>query len=263
MSLAVPASATLVVINNGLAPPNPENVLDAEDDLSLVDVLVRNVGCGDEWGHPCPLPGAATSVELADGAEVDVVGVFDSSSLFVSGGTAEILESFGASVIAISNGEIQQFVEAAEFLHYHIQRRLHRHGIVGNRLRDDHDDRRVVKGVTSATNALGRVTISGGTVNAFLFAFLDESVLEIVGDGFQVDGSPVPFGPIEAITGVLSGVLASGDPIEVTFYHNGYAGFPSVMSGAITLVPVPEPSAALLLASGLACLAAAHRRRLR
>ena len=50
------------VINNGLAPPNPGNVIDDttyRDDI----VYVRNVGCGtpDPWS-PCPSPGGPTKV---------------------------------------------------------------------------------------------------------------------------------------------------------------------------------------------------------
>ena len=62
VALAAPAGAITIVINNGLAPPNPANVIDS---LSDDDVLVQNVGCNSTVQSPCPMPwGDPTSVDL-------------------------------------------------------------------------------------------------------------------------------------------------------------------------------------------------------
>lgn len=42
---ALPAQAENIVINNGLAPPNPDYVIDINDDFSDDHVAVQNVGC--------------------------------------------------------------------------------------------------------------------------------------------------------------------------------------------------------------------------
>ena len=63
------ASADRVVINNGLAPPIPDNVL---DDATYADdgVYIRNVGCGNSqaWAH-CADPGDPTASEMLEGGQ--------------------------------------------------------------------------------------------------------------------------------------------------------------------------------------------------
>ena len=55
-----------ILINNGLAPPNPANVIST----AIADlVLVQNVGCDVvSQGRPCPMPGGPTKVALVNGA---------------------------------------------------------------------------------------------------------------------------------------------------------------------------------------------------
>jgi hypothetical protein len=58
---AAPAQAVGIVLNNGLAPPNPENVLDIT--TGTFDVFfLRNADCPPEpavtYGDPCPAPAA-------------------------------------------------------------------------------------------------------------------------------------------------------------------------------------------------------------
>jgi hypothetical protein len=102
------------------------------------------------------------------------------------------------------------------------------------------------------------VTMSGGVAGSNLFA-LDAAKLIIVGSDFKVDGVPVPFGDLAALSGVLTGTLASGDPIDNGFFQGGYDfGFGSLASGTVTLVP--EPGTGLIVATGLLGLAAWRRR---
>jgi hypothetical protein len=84
----------------------------------------------------------------------------------------------------------------------------------------------------------------------------DSSVITISGIDFMVDGTPVPFGDLSALTGTLTGTLTSGDFIDNVFYQGGYAG---TYTGIIRLVP--EPSTAALLALGLVGIAAMRRQR--
>ncbi len=60
------------VINNGLAPPNEENVIDRPE----VEFIVNNAGCNALLEYPCVSPGAPTSVL----GSAQHVTVFDSST---------------------------------------------------------------------------------------------------------------------------------------------------------------------------------------
>jgi hypothetical protein len=104
-------------------------------------------------------------------------------------------------------------------------------------------------------------TWNGGTVAGEVFAG-DTATLTIVGTGFQVDGVPVPLGDLSAMTGVLTGTLESGDPINNTFYQGGhdyYGNSSWFVTGTITLVP--EPSMVLLQTVALLSLGAIATRR--
>lgn len=102
------ASADTIMINNGLAPPNPANVID--DGTYDDDVYVRNVGCPPGWpsgspGDPCSSPGDPTEVSVVTGGAVGSISAYDSSTVTNSGGTAWL----GASVhdsatISLSGG---------------------------------------------------------------------------------------------------------------------------------------------------------------
>lgn len=68
----------------------------------------------------------------------------------------------------------------------------------------------------------GLIELSGGTLTAPVsIGARDESTIRIFGSGFQVDGSPVPFGPLAQPAGTLSGVLQSGDPLANAYGHQG------------------------------------------
>jgi hypothetical protein len=97
-------------------------------------------------------------------------------------------------------------------------------------------------------------TVEGGSVSEIHVLTRDATVF-LRGSGFAVDGFPVPYGDLEALTGTLTGTLASGDAISSVFTRELFLG----ERGAITLIP--EPSTAVLLFSGLAGLAATTRRR--
>jgi hypothetical protein len=100
------------VINNGLAPPNPENVIADETYTEDQRVYVRNVQCPTDWGEPwvrgdgsCTSPGDPTEVEVEDGGFVSWLRVRDSSSVAVSGGTVRwYLRAYDSSSATLSGG---------------------------------------------------------------------------------------------------------------------------------------------------------------
>jgi hypothetical protein len=115
------------------------------------------------------------------------------------------------------------------------------------------------------------ITMSGGTVEDALFAYRS-SIVTIEGANFKVDSGSgfesVGYGDLTALTGTLTGTLASGDPISNAFYQGGYVDDSSCPSyspctGIITLEYAPEPSLGLLGACVFATLALLRRRRVR
>jgi hypothetical protein len=212
------AGAVVVLLNNGLAPPEAPNVIDASDAYDITDgvsaVTVRNAGCTTDTGA-CPAPGDSTTVEMVAGGSVWELDVLDTSQLRVRGGTVnETLVALGSSQIQMSGGSVAHELRAAD----------------------------------SAAAIL-----SGGFVGGPIVA-AHASRITIVGSGFAVGGAPIGDGPIAATTGLLTGTLASGDPIESVFAHAGYS---AELTG--TIVVVPEPGPGLLGAVALAAASAVAR----
>jgi hypothetical protein len=101
------------------------------------------------------------------------------------------------------------------------------------------------------------VELFGGTIFGDIIA-LDSSNITIFGTDFAVDGAPVGYGPLSIKTGILTGTLLSGDPINNYFCHSGCNQlFIDNPNGLITLVP--EPGSLVLLGFGLVALAATWR----
>ena len=80
-----------------------------------------------------------------------------------------------------------------------------------------------------------KVRMYAGTVGWDLLAY-DGSEIEIAGRDFKVDGVPVPYGPLSARTGTLTGTLVFGDPINNSFCQGG-----GDCTGTIILAAHPEP----------------------
>ncbi|MGI9431093.1 MAG: hypothetical protein ACR2PQ_02710 [Myxococcota bacterium] len=101
-------------------------------------------------------------------------------------------------------------------------------------------------------NGMSRIDILGGSI-AEDIASNGESTIRIFGADFAVDGSPVPLGPIAALSGTLTGELSDGSPLDNPFARSETA--------TILLTEVPEVAAPLMLAAGMLVLFAAGRRR--
>jgi hypothetical protein len=239
-SAAAPAHAIPVMINNGLAPPNPENVIDGADDYSGKELHVRNVGCPTGWpavvpDGSCASPGAATEVEVVSGGVATYLFAYDTSTITMSDGRADYLRARHTSTTTMSGGEVRGYLDTYESSTVTMSG-----GTVERGLR---------------AYASSTITMSGGTVEGDLFAH-NSSIITINGFDFMVDGTPVPFGDLSALTGTLTGTLTNGGSLDNDFYQGGYAG---TWTGTIRLVP--EPTTASLLALGLLGIAAVGRKR--
>ena len=106
-----------------------------------------------------------------------------------------------------------------------------------------------VTGSRLFANGMSQIDLSGGSVAEGIESNSTATV-RIVGLGFQVDGTPVAFGPLAALTGEL----ADGSPLDNAFERDATA--------TIELVEAPEPA---LLLAWIACVGllarAAGRRR--
>lgn len=97
---------------------------------------------------------------------------------------------------------------------------------------------------TSPNAANARIDIFGGdldTLNPFDLSLANPDITTtIFGSDFLLDGNPVGFGPISALTGTLEGLLADNSSFEWDFER--FNGAPLV------LAPVPEPTSLALTA---------------
>jgi hypothetical protein len=266
------ASAQTILINNGLAPPNAENVIDgstAPDSL----VLVRNLDCpssGGFWYEPCPSPGPSTRVEIAAGA--DLAGgtiapndyetessVWDSSIIEMTGGSAggvsargggrvtmtggtiHFLKAFDNSVVTLIDGDVASYLEAWGDATVSI-----RGGTVSN----------ANGGVT--TNSSVPVTVSGGSISRLSARQAGSYILE--GSDFAVDGTPLPYGDYVDVAGTITGTWASGENFSVPTYGLDFLTLAPPATPAVPALPI-LPS--LVLAAALLAIGAVQigRRR--
>jgi hypothetical protein len=233
---SVAASAASIVINNGLAPPNPANVI-SDAAYQFDGFSIRNVGCppgwpasGDPWG-PCPSPGAATEVELVDGGEVGGLGPHDTSAVTISGGLVNTaMFAFDSSTITMTGGTVRGVVDLAHSSSF---------AITGG----------ILQAETFLAYDSATITMTGGTLYHG-FTAEEYSTVTIVGNNFEVDGVPVPYGDLSASSGILTGELLSGDPLDIYFGRYDDA--------SITLIP--EPSTVFLVSLGLVGLAVRRKR---
>jgi hypothetical protein len=280
LSLPAAAGAADVLLANGSAPPDPANTVG--DATAANDHLwIRNAGCPPEGladpGADCPAPGAPTAVAVIAGADVGRLTVRDSSSIEMSGGTVgggsfgtvflvadsasvtvnggtvngEILGvrdtshltwdggflpgsiiAVGSATADIRSGSIATWLEVLQSASVVLSG-----GSVGN---------------STSTSGSASLTVRGGSVGSFLDAG-GSSVIVIEGTGFEVDGSPVPYGPLAATSGILDGVLASGDAFSTEFAQ-GKSGGSS--TGTIELAPPPVVSVPAVSATGRVALTA-------
>lgn len=83
----------------------------------------------------------------------------------------------------------------------------------------------------------GVIDLSGGAVGEYVsLGARDSSRIRVFGSAFAVDGVPVEYGPLTATEGELSGLLASGDPIDNAFAQQGGSCGDQVCTGTVLVL---------------------------
>jgi hypothetical protein len=164
-----------MVINNGLAPPNPDNVLD-NGTFTNDGVFVRNMGCGDSLAYSsCPSPEDPTDSEIVDGGRADTFYALDTSTITMRGGrVTRQMQAMDGGHITVVGGTIGGYLGALENSTVSLYS-----GNVDGFLHVDH---------------LSVLSWYGGSVGGRLQAG-GNSVLNVYGHGFRVDGTRYPQDP--------------------------------------------------------------------
>jgi hypothetical protein len=110
-----------------------------------------------------------------------------------------------------------------------------------------------IEAVTGTINIFGGNISAGSTAgNSFVNTTTGidavNGTVKVMGTGFNL-----PYGPIAASSGILTGLLQDGSPLNVSFSQ--------LHPGGIILVAVPEPGVAAIGVLAVLCLAAARRAR--
>ncbi|HEB90319.1 MAG TPA: pentapeptide repeat-containing protein [Deltaproteobacteria bacterium] len=83
----------------------------------------------------------------------------------------------------------------------------------------------------------GLIELTGGQLGQYVaLGAQDQSTIRVFGSGFSVDGMPVPLGTLAAKSGILTGSLESGDPLDNFFAHRGADCDEGVCSGRIVVL---------------------------
>lgn len=192
-----------------------------------------------------------TSATLSSG-----VSAFDQATLLVNGGFIDgSLTAYGSPTVTLNGGHVADTIQTNGNAEVTVNG-----GQIDGYVGAGGNARISVHGGSmdwvQSTNA-GTMVITGGSIASSVHA-RDTSRIWIEGSNFAIDGAPVGLGDILQTTGVLTGLLANGDALNVAFRQGELdTGQLTPYSGTIMLTP--EPGSGLLLGLGLAGLAARRR----
>jgi len=223
-------------------------------------------------------PGLYTTVNWLDGGKIsDALCGYKNSRISISGGTVRNLNSWDSSQVDVSGGSIYAYLVSCdssqvdifggsicELCSYHSSQVDISGGSISEFGSYDSSHVKISGGSISGewlrSYDTSQVDISGGSIGVdALFELCDESMVQIFGYDFAVDGQPVGYGELTSIHGGhpyneplrhLTGTLLSGEFIDKDF---------RIGHDAKIVLTIPEPATVLLL--GLGGLALRKRRR--
>ncbi len=241
--ITVPGVAGAITFNDGAVhtidaansfPVEPVVVQDGPSAATTVVNVIDGGVVGTGTFDYVPLQAEQHShVTMTGGAVTDIVAT-DTSAIELSGGTVTRIVANGGSTISVSGGAVASYVEINQgssalisggrfdgdlevFIHATVTVSS---GTFQRVLADagggQGPNRLVVTGGTfhGRMHAVreATVTIFGGSFESDLVAEDDSTTVVIVGSEFNV-----PFGPVAALSGTLTGTLADGTPVSIPF----------------------------------------------
>jgi formylglycine-generating enzyme required for sulfatase activity len=188
----------LTLLNNGLAPPEPSNVLDYPNNPGLT-IDVRDEDCPDNPADPlgaCSTGGGVPTVlQVTTGGSAGLLRVSDGSLARVDDGSVEGLELYDETRTEIAGGVVTSVTTTGT------------------------SDASLEGGAVTDWLADGDATalVSGGSLDDV--EARGASLVRIVGSDFSES-----LGPIVPTSGMLTGTLASGDSLTATFAQGEGSG---------------------------------------
>ena len=214
------------------------------------EILVRNAGCGSVSSPraACASPGDPTQLELLDNASVNYIESFDSSTITLRSGAVKWSAwAYGSGKIDIESG----YVSYGFFAYDDASVTMSDGNVLGTS--DLYDAASLTMTGGYIYNVYTRddstFSLSGGNPNGVTAK--ENSRVEILGKDFMLDGMAVPYGPIVASDGLLTGTLASDEGLRISILRDPEA--------SITLVP--EVALSLLQGAAAISLGAIARSR--
>lgn len=160
--------------------------------------------------------GEPTTVNIIAGGVIDdYMKVFDNSIINVDGGRVDWVDSFDESRIGVFAGEVESFLRTNANSHASITggtlsgTNVFSLQVLNNSSVDISGG--LIKGKIEARDDT-KIYISGGLLEGVLDVYTS-SIVTISGSNFNYD-----FGEITNTTGILTGMLTSGDLIDILFY---------------------------------------------
>ncbi len=184
-------------------------------------------------------PGMGTTLNIVTGGKIaEALSVFENGNTNLLGGEISgNLFVYDDSRAIIYEGIIGEFLHSGGNSWVTVLG-----GVVGTEVDAFENSQIDISGGTFSyvrADGYGQLNISGGSFGVELRA-TQNSVLTISGSNFTIDDIPVEYGTVTASTGILGGILTSGETIDVPFYTHEDA----------VMILVPEPAMILLLGLG-------------
>ncbi len=197
-----------------------------------------------DWGRP----GVGTSVKVVSGARIGSIDGLEDSSVTIEGGEIIFPSGFdNRSTGTIVGGVMGGIMGLGD------SRITFKGGQINGSLMSSGNCEVIVEGGTVGeltSNGESRVNVYGGQISWQIHATQNSSMF-IYGTDFTIDGLSVGYGPISAMSGTLSGILYSGEALNVSF---------DIIENA-SIMLIPEPATVLLLGIGAVLLRGIRRHR--